>query len=408
MLDIKQEVPGGVVEGRCDSRFQGVVDEFVDNFIARSEVGASLCLTHEGRTVVDVWGGLADSSEQVPWSRDTVSVIFSCTKAATALCAHLLHQRGQLDLDAPVAEIWPEFACNGKQSATTRMMLDHSVGLPGIRQPLKSDCLLDWDYMTEKLAAEEPFWEPGTRNGYHALTFGFTVGEVVRRVSGKSLGSFFRDEVAGPLGLDFWIGLPEEQEHRIAPVIPYRPGPDVQSTPFMDAARQPGTIANLFVFNHGDWAVKGVNTRPGRAAEIGAAGGVSNARGLAGFYKALTGDGAIVSPDTCAAMSEASTATHVDATLLVPTRFSAGFMLSMDNRHRAAGRDSVILGRRAFGHVGAGGSLGFTDPECGLSFGYTMNRMGEGLFLNERGQSLVDAAYRSLGYRTNKPGYWMR
>ncbi len=407
MLNIEQEIPGGVVEGHCDPHFQEVVDEFVGNFTTRNEVGASLCLTHEGHKVVDVWGGQADASEQVPWRRDTVSVIFSCTKAATALCAHLLHQRGQLDLDAPVADVWPEFASNGKQSATTRMMLDHSVGLPGIREPLKSDCLTDWDYMTERLAAEQPFWEPGTRNGYHALTFGFTVGEVVRRVSGKSLGTFFQDEVAGPLDLDFWIGLPEEQEYRVAPMIPYRPGPDTPSTPFMEAAKQPGTIANLFLFNHGDWAVRGVNTRPGRAAEIGAAGGISNARGLAEFYTALSGNDAIVFPDTLAAMTQASVATHVDATLLVPTRFSAGFMLSMDNRHRAVGRDSVILGQRAFGHVGAGGSLGFTDLECGLSFGYTMNRMGEGLFLNERGQSLVDAAYRCLGYRSNKAGYWM-
>src|SRR5690554_1888368 len=226
MLDIKQEVPGGLVEGSYAPRFQAVVDAFLENFRARNEVGASLCLTHEGRKVVDIWGGMADAAEQTPWRQDTVSVVFSCTKAAMALCAHLLHERGHLDLDAPVAEVWPEFANNGKQAATTRMMLDHSVGLPGIRQTLKPDCLTDWDYMTELLAAEAPFWEPGTRNGYHALTFGFTVGEVVRRVSGKSLGTFFRDEVAAPLGLDFWIGLPEEQEHRVAPVIPYRPGRD--------------------------------------------------------------------------------------------------------------------------------------------------------------------------------------
>jgi len=407
MLDVKQEVPGGIVEGFYDPRFQGLLDEFLENFRSRDEVGASLCVKQDGDTVIDVWGGVADGARDRVWREDTVSVIFSCTKAATALCAHLLHERGQLDLDAPVADVWPEFASKGKQSATTRMMLDHSVGVPAIREPLKADCLTDWHYMTEKLAAEEPFWEPGTRNGYHALTYGFTVGEMVRRVSGKSLGTFFRDEVAGPLGLDFWIGLPEEQEERVAPVIPYRPGRDTKSTPFMDAARQPGTLANLFVFNHGDWAVKGVNTRSGRAAEIGAAGGVSNARGLAGFYSALTGDRPIVSRESLTAMSQASTATHVDATLLVPTRFSAGFMLSMDNRRRAAGGDSVILGRKAFGHVGAGGSLGFTDPECGLSFGYTMNRMGEGLFLNERGQSLVDAAYRCLGYRSNESGCWM-
>ena len=168
--------------------------------------------------MVDLWGGLARPAEGVPWQRDTVSIVFSCTKGATALCAHVLASRGKLDIDAPVASYWPEFARKGKEHATVRMMLDHSVGLPAFKTPLRPDGCTDWNYMVEMLADEEPFWNPGTRNGYHMINFGWTVGELVRRVSGKSLGAFFRDEIAGPLGVEFWIGAPEDVEARVAPV----------------------------------------------------------------------------------------------------------------------------------------------------------------------------------------------
>ena len=252
------------VSGHVEPGFEPIRDAFRNNFIEHGEVGASVCVKIDGRTVADLWAGHRDRDQSARWSADTISIIFSCTKAATALCAHILADRGALDLDAPVAEIWPEFAANGKGAATTRMMLDHTLGLPAIRQQLKVDCMTDWTYMTDLLAAEEPFWEPGTRLAYHALTYGFTVGEVVRRVSGMSLGSFFRKEVTDPLGLDFWIGLPEEMEPRVAPMILHRPDPDEAASPFMQAARQRGTPANLFVFNHGDWATRGMNTRAGR------------------------------------------------------------------------------------------------------------------------------------------------
>ena len=362
----------------------------------------------KARLLVDLWGGTADAATGRPWQRDTVSIVFSSTKGATALCAHILASRGKLDIEAPVAEIWPEFAVAGKEKATVRMMLDHSVGVPVLRDPAKPDCIEDWDYMTERLAAQAPFWEPGTRNGYHALTFGFTVGEIVRRVSGKSLGSFFRDEVARPLGIDFWIGLPEEIEPRVAPILAeLRPPP--QETPFSAALVQPGSIPNLFIFNSGTWGTSGVNSRAGHAAEIGAANGITNARGLAGLYAPLANGGVgLVDADTLVRMSEVSMATHLDATLMLPTRFALGFMKSMDNRRRTIGGDSVIIGRTAFGHVGAGGSIGFADPECGLSFGYTMNRRLGGILMNERGQSLIDATYRALGYRSDATGCWLR
>ncbi len=408
MQTIREETPRGLVEGFCDARFGAVAEEFIRNFAGRGELGASVTVNLAGETLVDLWGGTADSETGKPWLKDTVSIVFSATKGATALCAHILASRGQLDIEAPVAEIWPEFARAGKEKATVRMMLDHSVGVPVMRAPMKPDGVEDWDYMTEALAAQEPFWEPGIRNGYHALTFGFTVGEIVRRVAGKSLGTFFRDEVAKPLGLDFWIGLPEEIEPRVAPILAeLRPPPE--ETPFSKALTQPGSIPNLFIFNSGRWGSSGVNSRSGHAAEIGAANGITNARGLAGMYAPLAnGGGKLVDAETLARMGEVSMATHLDATLMMPTRFALGFMKSMDNRRRTVGRDSAILGRQAFGHVGAGGSIGFADPECGLAFGYTMNRRLMGILLNERGQSLIDATYKALGYRSTASGCWLK
>ncbi|WP_422011963.1 serine hydrolase domain-containing protein [Reyranella sp.] len=406
-----------MTQGTCRPGFERVAEAFEKNLKEKGEIGASVCLTVGGETVVDLWGGVADPKTKAPWTRDTVSIVFSCTKGATALCAHVLASRGALDLDAPVAELWPEFAQHGKERVTTRMMLDHSSAVPAVRAKVKDDGPYDWAYMTERLAAEVPFWEPGTRNGYHGFTFGWTVGEMVRRASGKSLGTFFREEIAGPLGLDFWIGLPEEIEPRVAPIVAHVYKAADAVTPFMrDLATNKESVAALFYFNNGAWRSGGANTRAGHAAEIGAANGITNARGLAGLYAPLAnGGGDLVDATTLARMGEVSMATHDDATLRIPTRFALGFMKSMDNRKRSmaaklwgADCDSVILGSAAFGHVGAGGSLGFADPVAGLSFGYTMNRMGPGLLMNERGQALVDAAYLSLGYKNKDGGVWVR
>jgi CubicO group peptidase (beta-lactamase class C family) len=404
------------IDGTCTPGFERVAEAFQQNFAQKGEIGASVCLTVGGETVVDLWGGLADPKTKTPWTRDTVSIVFSCTKGATALCAHVLASRGQLDLDAPVAELWPEFVRHGKERVTTRMMLDHSSAVPALRAPVKDSGPYEWDYMTERLADEEPFWEPGTRNGYHGFTFGWTVGEMVRRVSGKSLGTFFREEIAQPLGIDFWIGLPEAVEPRVAPIIPYAYKREQAVTPFLRDLANRQSIAALFYFNVGAWRTGGANTRAGRAAEIGAGNGVTNARGLAGMYAPLAnGGGRLVDARTLTRMAEVSMATHDDATLRIPTRFALGFMKSMDNRKRAVGAkvfgeecDSVITGGAAFGHVGAGGSLGFADPAARLSFGYTMNQMGPGLLMNARGQALVDAAYLSLGYKNKDGGVWVK
>ena len=263
MSALKETVgDGGIVEGTVASGFDGVAQAFIRNFREHGEVGASVCPTVGGETKVDLWGGLADPKTSTPWTRDTVSVVFSCTKGATALCAHVLASRGQLDIDAPVKETWEAFAAQGKERVTTRMMLDHSAAVPVLRDPVDKDLSYDWHYMTSRLAAEAPFWEPGTRNGYHGLTFGWTVGEMVRRVSGKSLGTFFQDEIARPLGVDFWIGLPEAIEPRVAPVSHFTYAAKDARTPFMMAlAKDRQSIPALFQFNSGKFFPGGANTR---------------------------------------------------------------------------------------------------------------------------------------------------
>jgi CubicO group peptidase (beta-lactamase class C family) len=322
----------------------------------------------------------------------------------------VLASRGKLDIDAPVAEYWPEFARKGKEHATVRMMLDHSVGLPAFKTPLRPGGCTDWDYMVEMLADEEPFWNPGTRSGYHMINFGWTVGELVRRASGQSLGAFFRDEIAMPLGVEFWIGTPEEVEPRVAPMMMHAPKPGDPIGEFMmKIMTDPRSTQALSLLNTGGFDP---NSRACHAAEIGGGGGISNARGLAGIYAPLACGGEprrTWSTGSSRRMGEVSVATNEDATLLIPTRFALGFMKSMDNRRRPRGdRDSAILSSAAFGHVGAGGSIGFADPEQGMSFGYSMNRMGASILLNERGQSLVDAAYRALGFKSNESGVWAR
>jgi len=388
------------IEGVTSAKFSSIKDEFARNFAERGEVGASVCISVNGETVVDLWGGMADLKTNTPWERDTISVVFSCTKAATALCAHILVDRGLLKLHAPVSDYWPEFAKNGKENTTVQMMLNHESAVPAFRDPVKSGGFLDWDYMIKRLEDEEAFWEPGTRNGYHMVNFGWTVGELVRRVSGKSLGQFFQDEIAGPLGADFWIGLPGDVTNPIARIIPPTPDPAAILSPFTKKLMtEPDSIQALSFLNNGGWKQNDPATHK---AEIGGGGGMSNARGQVAIYEPLALGGShkgvpLVSPERLVHMGQVSTATQVDATLLAPTRFASGFMKSMDNRPYPGGDQmSVVIGDAAFGHVGAGGSIGFADPEYGLAFSYTMNQMGAGLLLNDRGQSLVDATYRLL------------
>lgn len=387
---------GAFINGYCEPAFNPVAQAFARNFQHRDEVGASVCLVVDNHKVVDLWGGYTDLTATALWKENTLSLVFSCTKAATALCAHLLVDRGLLDLRAPIARYWPEFAQNGKQDATVLMALNHSVGVPALREPLKPGAYYDWDYMAERLAAEQAFWVPGNKNGYHMMSFGWTVGELVRRVSGKSLGSFFHDEIAVPLELDFWIGLPAELENRVAPVIPFVPQKGAPITAFVAALMSnPNSISHLSLMNNGSHVP---NSRRAHAAELGGGGGIANARALARLFEPLAnpaGPIKLLSVERINAMRQVSVQTQCDQTLLIPTRFGQGFMLRMDNSELPDG-NSLVIGDGAFGHVGMGGSLVFADPKYKLSFGYTMNRLGGGILVNQRGQSLVDAAYACI------------
>ncbi len=410
MRELNQTLSSGSLHGRYDERFEDLATAFSRNFVEHGEVGASVCVTLDGETVVDLWGGLADVKEERPWNEDTMCVVFSSTKGAVALAAHTLVSAGELDVDALVSRYWPEFATNGKESATVRMMLDHSVGVPAFREKLADGDCCDWETMVERLEREEPFWKPGERNGYHMANFGWTVGELIRRTSGQSLGRYFREAIAEPTGAEFWIGLPESEEPKVAPVIPAKPVRGAPLTTFLSSLmKEPGSIPSLAYFNQGGFKP---HSRECRAAEIGGGGGVANGRGLARIYAPFACGGELngrrfVSDDTLAAMGEVAVATHDDATLRIPTRFALGFMKSIDNRRSlAVDKSSAILGSAAFGHVGAGGSVGFADPTARMSFGYAMNKMGPGILMNERGQGLVDAAYRCIGYSGNAAGVW--
>ena len=399
----------GSVSGSWHPLFKRVRDEFLRNFSERGEIGASVCVEIGGRSVIDLWGGTADLETGKPWEEDTLVHVWSCTKGVTALCAHILASRGELDLDAPVARYWPEFAQNGKEGVTVAMLMSHQAGIPALRDPLPQGAFYETELMTDRLAAEAPFWEPGTRHGYHALTFGFCVGELVRRVSGRSLWNFFRDEVGDPLGLDFWMGLPDSELSRLAPIIPADPPTPPFSQFFLKILTDPTSIPFLIFFNSGGYLDPGEAESPEARAqtEIGASGGFTNARALARLYAVLAaGGGGLVDEASFARMSRVNSAGW-DAMGCIPSRFTLGYTKSIDNRRQAPGnQDTGILSEEAFGHSGFGGSIGFADPRRRLSFGYTMTRQGQGTLLSSRGQSLIDATYRSLGY-VEAGGNWV-
>ena len=387
------------VHGNCVPAFQRVRDEFIRNFAERGEVGASVCVTFDGETVVDLWGGVADPSTGAPWNEDTITVVASSTKGATNLCAHVLAARGELDLLAPVAQYWPEYAQAGKEDTLVWMLCAHQAGNAAIRTKLQPGDACNWDLIVDLLARQEPFWTPGHRHGYHATTIGWLVGEVVRRVSGKSLGTFFREEIARPLGIEFWIGLPEELESRVAPNVHpeggFRLG-DGAPTEIDESTPLPALVfANM--------GMGAAGSREMHAAELGGGGGIANARGIARMYRPLALGGSfdgvdLVDADTLANMNRVASAGW-DASLGLYSRFTWGFYKTWPSQ--------TILSEESFGHLGAGGSTGYADPSSRMSFGYVPNAM-DMLLDTGRAQSVVDAAYRCAGYRTRAPGTWVR
>jgi CubicO group peptidase (beta-lactamase class C family) len=382
------DVAGWVAPG-----FEPVRDAFAANFAAGLEAGAAFAVYRHGEPVVDLWGGVADVATGRPWREDTVVLVFSTTKGATAACAHLLAARGRLDPEAPVARWWPEFAAAGKERVTVAHLLAHQAGLAWVDEALTLEEALAWEPVVAALARQAPHWEPGTDHGYHALTFGWLVGEVVRRVDGRSLGAFFRDEVAGPLGLDFWIGLPEEVEPRVARLVTPAAA-DAEARAAMAALAGPGSELGRALSAPGRAFadVEVFNARAVRAAEVPAANGVADARSVARMYAAMIGevDGVRLLPPEQLERATRRRTDGPDRVLLgLDIQFGLGFMVP----------SSVITvgGPRSFGHFGAGGSVGWADPDAGLAFGYVMNRMEVGLAGDARSARLIAAAYEAAG-----------
>ncbi|MEU1269791.1 serine hydrolase domain-containing protein [Streptomyces sp. NPDC005799] len=382
----------GVV-GYCDERFAAVRTAFEENFRERGELGAAVAVSVGGEVMVDLWGGWADADRTRPWERDTLVNVWSTTKGPTALCAHILADRGLLDLDAPVAKYWPEFAAAGKEEVLVRHLLSHRAGLSGLREPHSVEQLYDWEFTTGRLAATEPWWEPGTASGYHAFTYGFLVGEVVRRVSGQLPGAFLAHEVTGPLGIDFTIGLPEQDAGRAAELV----HPPVASSSEQAAIFSQLTPAALAALANPVVGADEANSPAWRAAEIPAANGHGTARAVAALYGIFAGRGtyagrSVLSPEAAERVREGQGSCRdlvLGAGLDAETEIGLGLWLSGDN-------GSYGPNPRAFGHDGFGGSCGLADPETGVSLGYAMNRMGPQIANDPRKMALIEALYSAL------------
>lgn len=370
------------IRGECDARFEGVREAFEENFTERGDIGAAVAVTIEGEPVVDLWAGSADAAGTRAWERDTIVNLYSTGKGVISLGVHMLVDRGVLELDAPVARYWPEFAQAGKEGITLRHVLSHRSGVVGARRLLPREAKYDWKTMTTALAEAEPWWEPGTRHGYHVWTWGWIVGEIVRRVSGRSVGAFIHEEIADPLGVDFFIGTPASEHGRIAEIVPPSrnplPEPDVTSIIAM-------------AHNNPTWSFEEANTAEWREGSVPAGNAHGDARGLARFYGALALGGELdgVRLLSSEAIEAARTlqSEGMDATIGISNRYAAGFQLpspELDDPRPET----------AFGHSGVGGSQAFADPGSGLGFAYVMNRIrGPG---DVRARSLIEAAYASL------------
>ena len=369
------------IGGTVSPGFERVREAFAEGQ-ANDEGGAQLCVYRHGKQVVDLWTG-RDPVNDRPYTNDTVAVMMSCTKGAVATAVNMLIERGLIEPDARVAKYWPEFAAAGKEKVTIRHLLTHEAGLTGYdpESGIGAADMLDWTKATEGLARMSPLWEPGTAFFYHFITFGFLLGEVVRRVTGKSCGRFFAEEIARPLGLDMWIGLPEREEHRVAPH--FSKGPQLSVEQWKQLFANMGVDVNsrlmravLYAFQSTDELIGKMNDRVGHAAEVPAGNGIGNARALARMYAALIGevDGVrLISRET---MEKARTwqtkglsapGDMAMASRVEPQRFGLGYEL--------ARAPEPMLGDGSFGHAGAGGRMGFAHPESGISLGYVCNNM---------------------------------
>lgn len=395
-----QEATAAPVGGFCEPRFAGVEAAFRENLAQRGDVGTAVAVTLAGKPVVDLWGGWLDERHERPWQRDAIVNVWSLGKAVSALCLLQQVDRGRIELDAPAARYWSEFGQAGKERLPVRFLLSHQAGLPAIAKPLPPGAaLLSWETMTAALAEQTPWWEPGTRFGYHTNTFGFLVGEVLRRVDGRSIGAYVREELGAAHGIDFLIGFGAEEDDRVADWIPYRAEPgEASQRPWLE--RDPATLSGIDLArvlayrNPPPHPEGGVNTRLWRAAEFPSTNPHSNARALARLFGGLacggTLDGKPLLAPEIVAQANTIQADGEDAILGRPNRFGLGFQLTIP------GVRPLGPGPRAFGHYGNGAVLGFADPDAELGFGFVCNRAGRS-WRDPRNIALVDAVYASLG-----------
>jgi CubicO group peptidase (beta-lactamase class C family) len=385
------------ISGYCHEDFQEVAEIFAQNFDQYNEIGSSLCVVVDGETAVDIWGGYTNEQRTDEWNNETLSVAFSSTKAALALCAHILIEREELKTEDKVVKYWPEYGKKGKVETTVGMILNHTAGLPAFATTVEQGGFFDWEYMIGLLENEAPFWIPGRKTGYHMMTTGWLIGELIKRVTGKSLGEFFNDEVSKPYNLEYWIGLPDSEVGRVAKVTPFKSSPSDKPSEFADAFRlKPNSMQRLSLTNTGGYDYNSVDTYK---AEIGGVGGIANARSLAGMLTSLAqNDEKLLSKKTVKRLSQSYSVPGKDSMLMLPTRFSEGLMIHMDNRDNFQGEGgSFIIGPNAFGHVGFGGSSAtFADPDYKMSFGYMVNKLGGEYLISERCQNLINASYTSL------------
>jgi CubicO group peptidase (beta-lactamase class C family) len=376
------EVP---VSGVCDPSFEAVRRAFVDNFAERGEVGAAVCVTCGGETVVDLVGGWRDAARTEPWTASTITGFYSVGKALLGLLLLRLVDDGRIGLDDPIASVWPEFAAEGKGGATIRHALCHRAGVPAIRERLTDDDLLDWQRMTSALAATEPWWTPGERHAYHTNTFGHLVGELVHRVGGSMPGDALR-ALAGPLGADVWFGVPLEEQPRCAEVL-WAPS---QPIPTFDLDRLSGDVLlnALAHFNPPGYSSVGLaNTPEWRLTQIGSTSGHGSAAGVARIYTELAVPDRLLSQDL---LREATRAQSTGPCPILGEDVTFGLGFDPTTTRRPLGPNP-----RSFGHFGTGGALGFADPDAEVGFGYVMNHVIP-RWQSNRNRALIDAVYASL------------
>ena len=374
------------IQGICDEKFSAVRDTFASNFANKGEVGASFALTLEGEFVVDIWAGHADRAQTQPWQENTIVNVYSSTKTMAALCALVLADRGEIDFYAPVTKYWPEFGQNGKDKIEVRHFMSHSAGLSGMDEPMIGDDIYDWDKMVGALARQAPWWEPGTASGYHAFTQGHLIGEVVRRVTGKSIGAFFQSDIAEPLAADFHIGIGEEHFDRIGELIP----------PKADLAEQTGGDEDSIgarTFKNPAASARASSTPGWRKAEIPAANGHGNARSIVRVQTAVANGGSAFGVDLLSAAGAArifdEQTNGKDLVLGVPLRFGMGYGLTTDIMPMGPNEHIAYWG-------GWGGSTVVVDQDAHLCASYVMNKMFTGLLGDTRGYSLLQAAYACI------------